>query len=152
MYMIYVAMKPDLWMHLLTIAGEFLIIPGIAIYLFLKIVRENNPDDFFVGKAIFFGFFLSVIISSSVSLFFSYIVQFRPDIITSFIDLKIAQFRGTNTFQKLTPKEVKENIQAIKDSYSVSGQFKYQLFLGAARGLFLGGIFALLLKAKTSRT
>jgi|GEM_PF-1818312 len=150
-YMLKVAFRPDLWMHLVAIAGEFIIIPGAAIFLFLKAVKQDNPEEFMIGRAVFLGFFLSLIISSSVSLLFSYIAQFRPEIINGFIDMKIGQFKSSKFISRLTPKEVEENIEAIRASYSVGGQFKYQLYLGAARGLFLSAITAFILKARTKR-
>ncbi len=150
-YMIKVAFRPDLWMHLTAIAGEFLIIPGLAIYLFLKALKNSKPEEFVMGRAIFLGFFLSIMISASVSLFYSYISQFRPDIILAFTELKIDQFKKSNFISKLNAKEIDENINAIRESYSVGGQFKYQLYLGAARGLFLSAIIAFILKAKTAK-
>lgn len=150
-YMIYIALNPNIWVHLISVLGEFIIIPGTAIYLFLKAVKLNNPEEFLIGKAVFLGFFLSVIISSSVSLFFSYIAQFRPEIIQGFIDLKVNQLVKTDFFSKLAKKDQLDNINAVKESYSVGGQFKYQLYLGAARGLFLSAIIAFILRAKTKR-
>lgn len=150
-YMVKVSNTKDLWLHLIAISGEFLIIPGIAIFLFLKAMKEANPSEFLIGKAVFLGFFLSVMISATVSLFYSYITQFRPEIVGSFIAIKIDQFQKSKFYSTLSPKDIQDNITAIKESYSVSGQFKYQLYLGAARGLFLSAIIAFILKAKTSK-
>jgi hypothetical protein len=150
-YMIYVAFNPNLSIHLISVLGEFILIPGTAIFLFLRSTKQSNQDEFFIGRAIFLGFFLSLIISSSVSLFFSYIAQFRPEIINGFIDLKVNQLVKSKFFTTLSEKDRLDNINAVKDSYSVAGQFKYQLYLGAARGLFLSAIIAFILKAKTKR-
>lgn len=149
-YMNYVAIRPEPWMHLVSILGEFLIIPGTAIYLFLRSMKQNDPAGFTLGKGIFLGFFLSVIIASSVSLFYSYMSQFNPEIINGFIDRKIAMLKSNPKFMALAADEIEKNIQAVRDSYSVGGQFKYQLYLGAARGLFLSAIIAFFLKARTS--
>ena len=150
-YMSYVAFNPNLSIHLISVLAEFIIIPGTAIFLFLRSMKQSKQDEFFIGRAIFFGFFLSLIISSSVSLFFSYIAQFRPEIINGFIDLKVNQLLKSDFFAKLSSKDQLDNINAVKDSYSVAGQFKYQLYLGAARGLFLSAIIAFILRAKTKR-
>lgn len=150
-YMVNIAMSKQLWIHLISILGEFLLIPGTAILLFLKGMKREKPDEFYLGKAVFMGFILSVIIASSVSLFYSYIAQFRPEIVQGFIDIKIAQLRMNPAFGKLTAKEVEDNITAIRESYSTSGQFRYQLYLGAARGLFISAILAFVMKAKPAR-
>lgn len=151
-YMNYVALSKEPWMHMVSILGEFLIIPGAAIFLFLRSMKQADPANFTLGKGIFLGFFLSVIIASSVSLFYSYMAQFSPELIEGFISRKIAMLRSNPKFMALSAEEIEKNIQAVRDSYSVSGQFKYQLYLGAARGLFLSAVIAFFLRARTSAT
>ena len=150
-YMIYVAFNPNLSVHLISVLGEVIIIPGTAIFLFLRSTKQNNQDEFVIGRAIFLGFFLSLIISSSVSLLYSYIAQFRPEIINSFIDIKVNQLSKNVSFKQLSEKDRLDNLKDLKDSYTVGGQFISQLYLGAARGLFLSAIIAFILKAKTKR-
>lgn len=150
-YMLYVANSPDIKWHIISVMGEFVVIPFVAMTLFLRTVKQENAEEFLIGKAIFLGFFLSIIISSSVSLFYSYMVQFNPEVITQFVDLKMKQFHESKYIGKLNAKEIAENEQAIRDSYAVSGQFKYQLYLGAARGLFFSAIIAFFLRAKTKK-
>jgi uncharacterized membrane protein len=151
-YMVNIAGSKQLWLHLISIFGEFLIIPGVAIYMFLKSLKQSNPEEFLLGKSIFLGFILSVIIASSVSLFYSYMAQFNPELINGFIALKIEQLKQNTSVSKLTAKELEENITAIRESYSTAGQFRYQLYLGAARGLFLSAVIAYMMKAKSNRS
>ncbi len=150
-YMMYVATSPDIKWHLISVLGEFVVIPFVAMALFLRTVKQESEETFLIGRVIFLGFFLSVMISASVSLFYSYIAQFNPEVVNQFIDLKMKQFHESKSIARLNAKEIAENEQAIRDSYSVSGQFKYQLYLGAARGLFFSAIIAFFLRAKTKK-
>lgn len=150
-YMISVAYSPDLWKHLIAVFGEFMIVPGVGIFLFLKALKKQSPEDFMLGRAVFLGFFLSLIIAASVSLLFSYVAQFKPEIVARFIDFKVGMLKKNPQFNTLKPKEIEDSIAAIRDSYSVRSQFIFQLFLGGARGLFLSAIFAYFMKAKMNK-
>lgn len=150
-YMVAVASCPNGWQHLIAVLGEFLLVPGLGIFLFLKAFKKESPDQFMLGRAVFLGFFLSIIIGASVSLLFSYISQFRPEIIARLIDIKTAQFKASKYFPTLSAKDVALKYQEIKDNYTVRSQFVYQLFLGGSRGLFLSAIFAYFMKARMNR-
>jgi len=149
-YMQNYALRPSNKLQIIPLIGEFLI-PLIAMTLFLRMVKKSNPEEFFIGKAIFLGFFLSIIISSSVSLFFSFMVQYNPDIINILIEQKLQNVRKGIAHEKLNAKEILELENGIRQTYTVSYQFKEELFLGASRGLFLSAIIALFLRAKSSK-
>lgn len=142
--------SPSLALHLVSVLSEALFVPGIGIFLFLKSVKDANPEGFMLGKAVFLSFFLSIIIGSSVSLLFSYINQFYPKYIASLVQFKSQQFRSNPIFAQLKPEEVKQKFDEIKDAYSVSKQFVSQLFLGGARGIFLGAVIGYLLKGRVA--
>lgn len=148
LYIVSIVFKTDLASHLISILTEALVIPGVAIFFFLRSLKTADPDQFMLGKAVFLSFFLSIIIGASVSLLFSYLTQFRPELIARMINLKISDFNSSKFFSKFTAKEVAQKHQEIKDAYSVTSQFIYQLFFGGARGLFLGAIIGYFMKAK----
>lgn len=150
-YMVAVASSPNGWQHLIAVLGEFLILPGTGIFLFLKSFKKQSPEQFMLGRAVFLGFFLSIIIGASVSLLYSYVSQFRPEIIAQLVDIKTNQFKTSKFFSTLSEKDVQLKYQEIKDNYTVRSQFIYQLFLGGSRGLFLSAIFAYFMKARMNR-
>ena len=150
-YMVSVAMSPNAWQHIVAVLGEFLILPGVGIFLFLKAFKKQNPEEFMLGRAVFLGFFLSIIIGASVSLLFSYVSQFRPEIIARLVDLKTSQFKASKFYAQMPAADIQTKFQEIKDTYTVKSQFIYQLFLGGSRGLFLSAIFAYFMKARTNR-
>ena len=150
-YMVSVAMSPNAWQHIVAVLGEFLILPGVGIFLFLKSFKKQNPEEFMLGRAVFLGFFLSIIIGASVSLLFSYVSQFRPEIIARLVDLKTGQFKASKFYSQMPAADIQTKFQEIKDTYTVKSQFIYQLFLGGSRGLFLSAIFAYFMKARMNR-
>ena len=150
-YMVSVAMSPNAWQHIVAVLGEFLILPGVGIFLFLKSFKKQNPEEFMLGRAVFLGFFLSIIIGASVSLLFSYVSQFRPEIIARLVDLKTGQFKASKFYSQMPAADIQTKFQEIKDTYTVRSQFIYQLFLGGSRGLFLSAIFAYFMKARMNR-
>ena len=150
-YMVSVAMSPNAWQHIIAVLGEFLILPGVGIFLFLKSFKKQNPEEFMLGRAVFLGFFLSIIIGASVSLLFSYVSQFRPEIIARLVDLKTGQFKASKFYSQMPAADIQTKFQEIKDTYTVKSQFIYQLFLGGSRGLFLSAIFAYFMKARMNR-
>jgi uncharacterized membrane protein len=150
-YMVSVAMSPNAWQHIIAVLGEFLILPGVGIFLFLKAFKKQNPEEFMLGRAVFLGFFLSIIIGASVSLLFSYVSQFRPEIIARLVDLKTGQFKASKFYSQMPAADIQTKFQEIKETYTVRSQFVYQLFLGGSRGLFLSAIFAYFMKARMNR-
>lgn len=111
-------------------------------------MKTTHLNQFTIGRAIFLGFFLSIIMSSAVSLVFSYILQFQPELIASLIDFKTEMFKSQALKFKRSPSDLKGALERLNYSYSSKGQFISQLFFGASRGLFIGAIIAYLLKAK----
>lgn len=149
-YIAKVVFSSSVPLHLVFVLSEFLLVPAIGIFMFLKAMKAQNPEGFIMGKALFMGFFLSIIIAASVSLLYSYLNQFKPEMIAQLVDLKIAAMKRNPHAKEWTPKEMEEGIKAIRDSYSVSSHFVMQLSWGGARGLFFAAIFAYFMKAKTA--
>jgi uncharacterized membrane protein len=150
-YMVSIVYSPDLWKHLLEFFAEMLLVPGLGMYLFIRDFKKKNPEEFILGRVVFLGFLLSIIIGASVSLLYSYIHTYDPAIIARMVDLKINSFKSSKFFSKFTPKEVEEKIQEIKDMYNVRTVFIDQMFRGGARGLFLGAIFGFFMKARMNK-
>ncbi len=146
-------------LQLLAMLSEVLIIPGIGIYLFLKAFRTDNPEQFNMGRAIFLSFFLSVIMSAAVSLVFSYIYQFRQELVVQIVNYKTELYSKTKAALELKAKGAavyEKDVKAYSDLirteiYSMGAQFKLQLFMGASRGLLLGAIMAYIMRPKTPR-
>ncbi len=147
-YMVSIATTNNIPQLVIAILSEAIVIPAIAIFLFLRSVKKEQPEQFMLGRAIFLGFFLSIIIGASVSLLYSYVAQFRPEVIGRMVDYKINQFKGAEVFKQFNAKEAADKIQEIRDSYSVTGQFVFQLFFAAARGLFLSAIIAFFMRGR----
>jgi len=151
--------KSSGWVQLFSILGEFLIIPAIGIFLFLKSFKCENIEQFTLGRAVFMGFLLSVIISAAVSLLYSYIYQFQPAYVAQIIDFKIDQYVNSEAALKIKQNNLAEYEKDIAaygayiktEVYSMRAQFVSQLFLGASRGLFLSAIFAYLMRPKTTK-
>ncbi len=148
------------WVHLFAILAEAIIIPAVGIFLFLKAYKNENPEQFTLGKAVFMGFFLSIIISAAVSLLYSYIHQFKYEYIAQAIDyrtnayiksehaLKLKQDEGVVKYQE----DVANFTTYLKTKvYTMRAQFINQLFTGASRGLFLSALFAYLMRPKTPK-
>lgn len=135
-------------MNLLFILLELLIIPAIGIFMFLKAFRDEKPDQFTVGKAVFLGFFVSVMIGCSVSLLVSYFIQFKPEYINQLISYRINQARIKGAELGKTKEEIANMETNIRFAYSTGQQFISQLFAGAARGLFFSAIFGYILVPK----
>lgn len=150
-YMVSVVYSPDLWKHLVAFFSELLIVPGIGIYLFLRDFKKSAPDEFILGRTVFLGFLLSIIIGASVSLLYSYVHSFNPGIIAKMVDMKINSFKTSKYFSKFTAKEAEEKVQEIRDMYSIRAVFIDQLFRGGARGLFLSAIFGFIMKARMNK-
>ena len=123
---------------------EFLILPFIGIFLFLKSFKAQMPEQFTFGKAVFMGFFVSVMIGATVSLACSYFINFNHFYLTQMIDYKIA----THIKNLKTKVEIDNAIKMIKDGYSGSGIFTSQMVLSSGRGLFFSAIIAYILKAR----
>lgn len=159
-YLTSAVYKTSGWIQLFSILGEFLIIPAIGIYLFLKSFKSENTEQFTIGRAVFMGFFLSIIISAAVSLLFSYIYQFKPAYIAQIMDFKISIYRNSEMAIKIKQqsgvteyeKDISNFTKYLKtDVYSIRSQFVSQLFTGASRGLFLSAIFAYLMRPKNKK-
>lgn len=134
--------------NLLFILGELILIPATGIFLFIKSFRDENPEKFTLGKAVFLGFFVSIMIACSVSLLFSYFLQFKPQFITDLINYRIGLARVSAAKLHKTPEELNAAIENIKYAYNPTQQFVSQLFMGAARGLFFSAIFAYFMRPK----
>jgi uncharacterized membrane protein len=151
--------KSPAWIQLISILGEFIVIPAVAIFLFLKSYKQDNSEEFTMGKAVFMSFFLSVIISAAVSLIYSYIHQFSPELIAQLIDYKVNLYANGSAIAKIKATNAAEAQKDIanyakynrENVYTMRAQFVSQLFTGGSRGLFLGAIFAYLLRPKTVR-
>lgn len=150
-YIVSIVYSPDLWKHLLEFFTELLVVPGIGMFLFIRSIKNTNPEEFIMGRVVFLGFLLSVIIGASVSLLYSYIHTFQPELIVRMVDLKINSFKSSKFFNNFTPKEVDEKIEEIRSIYNVRAVFVDQLFKGGARGLFLSAIFGYFMKAKMNK-
>jgi hypothetical protein len=104
-----------------------------------------------MGRAVFQGFILSVIIGAAVSLLFSYLLQFRPELIAQILDFKFEKMNIQAKQLNKTTEEVSNMMKNIQYAYSSKGQFVNQLFLGASRGLFFSAIIAYMMKAKINK-
>ncbi|MES2616553.1 MAG: DUF4199 domain-containing protein [Bacteroidota bacterium] len=140
--------KDSSMMNLFFILLELIIIPGIGIFLFLKSFRDQKPEEFTVGKAVFLGFFVSIMIGCSVSLLISYFIQFKPAFINELINYRINNAKSKGAELHKSQEEINNMIANIKFAYTTSQQFISQLFASAARGLFLSAIFAYILQPK----
>lgn len=134
--------------NMLFILGEFLLIPAAGIFLFVKSFRDTDPEKYTIGKAVFLGFFVSIMIGCSVSLLFSYFLQFKPQFITDLINYRIGLAKQSAVKLHKTPEELQTAIENIKYAYNPTQQFVSQLFMGASRGLFFSAIFAYFLRPK----
>lgn len=143
--------KQSLFIQSIFIISEWLLLPIIAISLFFRSIKEMNPDSFTMGRAVFTGFLLSIIMSAAVSLVFTYILQFKPELIAQIIDFKNGLILIKAKKMNRTPEEIKNALDNIKFAYNSSAQFINQIFLGASRGLFFSAIIAYIMKAKINR-
>jgi hypothetical protein len=159
-YMTSAVYKQPGAVHLISILSEFLIIPGVAIFLFLKAFKKENSENFTIGKAVFMGFFLSVIISAAVSLIYSYVSQFKPAYIAQLIDYRTNSYANSEAALKIKAEkgavEYQKDVAKFTDYlktqvYTMRAQFISQLFTGASRGLFLSALFAYILRPKTPK-
>jgi tetrahydromethanopterin S-methyltransferase subunit B len=156
-YLTSAVYKQSGWIQLFSILSEFLLIPGIAIYLFLKAYKNENKEEFTMGKAVFMGFFLSIIISAAVSLIYSYIHQFKPEYVAQVIDYKTNAYANGKAALSIKDTSVtayQKDVAAFtkyhrEEVYTMRSQFISNLFSGASRGLFLSALFAYLMRAKT---
>lgn len=137
--------------NLIFILGEFLVIPAVGIFLFLKSYRDSNPEQFTIGKAVFLGFFVSIMIGCAVSLLFSYFLTFKPQFITDLINYRVNIAKVDAGRLHKTPEELKNAIDNIHYTYNPTQQFVSQLFMGGSRGLFFSAIFAYILRPKTKK-
>lgn len=137
--------------NLLFILGEFLIIPAVGIFLFIKSYKDTAQEKFMMGRAVFLGFFVSIIIGCTVSLLFSYFLQFKPQFITDLINYRIGLAKASAVKLHKTPEELNNAIENIKYTYNPTQQFITNLFMGASRGLFFSAIFAYFLRPKTNK-
>src|SRR5690606_16578491 len=103
-YLVSAIYKGGVAAQLLSVLSELFVIPAIAIILLLKSIKTENPDTFTMGRAIFAGFLVSIMISATVSLLFSYVAQFKPEVISALMDYKEQLFRANETFKSLSPK------------------------------------------------
>lgn len=140
--------KNGMGVNLFFMLSEFIIIPTIAIWLFLKSYKAERPDEFIMGRTIFLGFFISVMISATVSLLFSYLLHFKPFYVEQLIQYKIKLINESGIDLKKTPAEIKAAKENIEFSYTGKAQLTNQLFTGAARGLLVSAIISFLMKAK----
>ncbi|MDP2174589.1 MAG: DUF4199 domain-containing protein [Bacteroidota bacterium] len=138
-------------LQLFFILSELIIIPVTAITLYFKSLKANLPEEFTMGRAVFHGFMLSVIISAAVSLLFSYLLQFRPELIAQILDFKFTKIKLQAVQLKKSQEEVNNMMANINYAYSSKGQFVNQLFLGASRGLFFSAIIAFIMKARINK-
>lgn len=138
-------------MNLIFVLGESLIIPAIGIYLFLKAFKQETPEMFTLGKAVFLGFFVSIMIGCTVSLLISYFMQFKPHLINDLINYKIEMAKADAIRLKKTPEELNNRIANIRFGYSGSQQFIFQLIMGGSRGLFFSSIFAYFMRPKENK-
>ncbi len=136
--------------NLLFILGEFLLIPAVGIFLFIKSYRDSNPSQFTIGRAVFMGFFVSIMIGCAVSLLFSYFLTFKPQFITDLINYRVGLAKVSAVELKKTPLELQTAIDNINYVYNPTQQFVSQLFMGASRGLFFSAIFAYILRPKNT--
>ncbi len=151
--------KSSGWIQLFSILGEFLIIPAVGIYLFLKAFKNEKPEEFTIGRAVFMGFLLSIIISAAVSLIYSYIHQFKPQFISQIIDFKTSTYANGKSAMSIKDTSVVAYTRDVasfvkyqqEQVYTMRAQFISHLFAGASRGLFLSAIFAYLLRPKTTK-
>ncbi|MDI1235009.1 MAG: DUF4199 family protein [bacterium] len=134
----------------LVMLSEYILIPVFGIFVFIKSYRDSNPEQFVLGKVVFMGFFVSIIIGSSISLLFSYLVQFKPFYINDAIAFYENQFKASKAGLKRTPEEMKTALENIKYNFSASQQFIFHLFLGGSRGLFFSAIFGYFLRPKNT--
>jgi hypothetical protein len=151
LYFSTAAYKGSFGLQLFFILSELVIIPVTAIYLYFKALKKAVPEEFTMGRAVFQGFILSVIIGAAVSLLFSYLLQFRPELIAQILDFKFEKMNLQAKQLNKTPEEVSNMMKNIQYAYSSKGQFVNQLFLGASRGLFFSAIIAYLMKAKINK-
>ncbi|MCC6817816.1 MAG: DUF4199 domain-containing protein [Bacteroidia bacterium] len=150
-YLVSIVYSPDLWKHLVEFISELLIVPGIGIYLFLRDFKKTSPEEFMLGRVVFLGFILSIIIGASVSLLYSYVHSYNPGVIARMVDLKINSFKTSKYFTQFSAQEVEQKLQEIRDMYNVRTVFVDQLFRGGARGLFLSAVFGFFMKARMNR-
>ncbi len=138
--------------NLTFILGELILIPAIGIFLFIKSYRDSNPERFTIGRAVFLGFFVSIIIGCTVSLLISYFMQFKPQFIQGIIDYRVNTAKLNAARLNKTPAELQNAITNIKNTYNPTQQFISQLFMGASRGLFFSAIFAYFMQPKKNNT
>lgn len=150
-YLSTAAFKQPVVLQLILILSESILIPAIGIYLFYKSMKVTHLEQFTIGRAIFLGFFLSIIMSSAVSLVFSYVLQFQPELIANLLSFKTVLIEKRAIQSAWKPEELAGALESLNYSNSSRGQFVNQLFLGASRGLFLSSIIAYVMKAKVVR-
>lgn len=127
---------------------ESILLPALGIYMFVKAYRDTDPAKFTIGRSVFMGFMVSIIIGCSVSLLFSYLLKYKPYLINDMIDFRINGVKKAAVTMKKTPEELKNAIDNIKYSGNPTQQFLTQLFLGGSRGLFFSAIFAYFMQPK----
>jgi hypothetical protein len=150
-YLVDIVYMQNMTVHIISIFSEIILIPGLAIFFFLRAIKSSNPEQFMLGRAIFTGFFLSVIIGATVSLMFSYVVSFKPEIIARLVDYRIQGLKAALDNKTITAKDYENALGNVKNAYTTGSQFGLQLFIGASRGLFLSAIFAYFMKARTQK-
>jgi hypothetical protein len=136
--------------NVIFVLSEFMIVPAIGIFLFIKAYRDANPEQFTLGRAVFMGFFVSIMIGCSVSLLFSYFLTFKPQFITDLIDYRINLAKIDAVKLHKTPVQLNTAIENIKYAYNPTQQFVSNIFMGASRGLFFSAIFGYFLRPKTT--
>lgn len=160
-YLASAVYKGNTTVHILAILAEAILIPGIGIFMFLKSYRDENPELFTIGRGVFGGFFLSVIISAAVSLMYSYVCQYRPELIAQIIDFKKSMYSNGQAALEIKAQkgeqayhdDINKYVNFLRtEVHSIQSNFKFQLYLGAGRGLFLSAIFSYFMRVKTARS
>lgn len=160
-YLASAVYKGNPTVHILSVLAEAIVIPGIGIYMFLKSYSSENPELFTIGRGVFTGFFLSVIISAAVSLMYSYVCQYRPELIEQIIDYKKNLYSNGQAALELKAQKGEQAYREDINKYvnflrtevhSMQSNFRFQLYLGGARGLFLSAIFAYFMRARAARS
>ena len=140
--------KQGLSINLLMVSLEFLIIPFIGVFLFLKSFKSEQLEQFTFGKAVFMCFFVSVMIGATVSLASSYFANFDNSYLLAMINYKIDTAKAMALKLNKSAEELKNVIDNTNEAYSNSGIFRFQMVLATGRGLLFSAIISYLLKAK----
>ncbi|MBC7426353.1 MAG: hypothetical protein H7321_07440 [Bacteroidia bacterium] len=148
----------------LTKNGIFLlckefVLPSIAIVLFLismkkdLLLKPENTDkvavsgaaSFNIGKAIFSGFMLSIIISCGTSFMYLYLLKYQPHLILLAKENTLAMLES----KKSAFPNFEETRKYYQNDFFTNGnQLRVNIFTASSVGLFVSAITAYIIRPK----